>query len=62
MGAVGVVELAPAAVGSLCQRFADLGAWIRPMGRVVYLTPAFVTTDDELARLAGAVRAVLGPI
>jgi adenosylmethionine-8-amino-7-oxononanoate aminotransferase len=26
--------------GPLCTRFAQLGAWIRPMGRVVYLTPA----------------------
>ena len=59
-GAVGVVELdhvvdAP----GLCARFVAQGTWIRPMGRVVYLTPAFVATDEELARLTTAVRTVL---
>jgi adenosylmethionine-8-amino-7-oxononanoate aminotransferase len=59
-GAIGVVELAqPADVGGLTRRFADLGVWIRPMGRVIYLTPPFIVTDAELATLAGAIRAVL---
>jgi adenosylmethionine-8-amino-7-oxononanoate aminotransferase len=56
-GAIGVVEFAaPVDVGALCRRFADLGAWIRPMGKVVYLTPPYVTTDAELALLTRAVR------
>jgi adenosylmethionine-8-amino-7-oxononanoate aminotransferase len=61
LGAIGVVEFeAPVAVSDLCARFAALGAWIRPMGRVVYLTPAFTTPDDDLALLTGAVRQVVG--
>ncbi|UTP38947.1 adenosylmethionine--8-amino-7-oxononanoate transaminase [Phenylobacterium sp. LH3H17] len=61
LGAIGVVEFAePVAVGALCTRFAELGCWIRPMGKVVYLTPPFVTTDAELARLTGAIREVVG--
>jgi adenosylmethionine-8-amino-7-oxononanoate aminotransferase len=61
LGAIGVVEFdAPVAVGELCQRFAALGCWIRPMGKVVYLTPPFVTSDAELARLTGAIRQVVG--
>jgi len=60
-GAIGVVEFAePVAVGGLCARFAELGCWIRPMGKVVYLTPPFVTTDEELARLTGAIATVVG--
>jgi adenosylmethionine-8-amino-7-oxononanoate aminotransferase len=60
MGAVGVVEFAePVAVADLCRQFAERGAWIRPMGKVVYLTPAFVTSDAELEVLTGAVRGVL---
>ena len=61
LGAIGVVEFdQPVAVGDLCARFAELGCWIRPMGKVVYLTPPFVTSDAELARLVAAVQAVVG--
>jgi len=61
LGAIGVVEFAaPVAVGDLCARFAELGVWIRPMGKVVYLTPAFTTPDEDLALLTSAVRAVVG--
>ncbi len=61
LGAIGVVEFdAPLAVGELCARFAELGAWIRPMGKVIYLTPAFTTSDEDLALLTSAVRKVAG--
>ncbi|HEX5377687.1 MAG TPA: adenosylmethionine--8-amino-7-oxononanoate transaminase [Phenylobacterium sp.] len=60
LGAIGVVEFAaPVAVGELCARFAQLGCWIRPMGKVVYLTPPFITSDEELARLTGAIRSAI---
>jgi adenosylmethionine-8-amino-7-oxononanoate aminotransferase len=59
-GAIGVVEFDRTVdVGGLCRAFAERGCWIRPMGKVVYLTPPFVTTDEELARLTGAVREVV---
>jgi adenosylmethionine-8-amino-7-oxononanoate aminotransferase len=59
-GAIGVVEFdAPVAVGALSRRFAELGVWIRPMGKVIYLTPPFVTTDAELDTLTAAIRAVV---
>jgi adenosylmethionine-8-amino-7-oxononanoate aminotransferase len=55
-GAIGVVEFAaPVAVGALCAAFAERGCWIRPMGKVIYLTPPFVTSDAELAQLTGAI-------
>jgi adenosylmethionine-8-amino-7-oxononanoate aminotransferase len=58
-GAIGAVEFAaPVAVGPLTQRFAELGVWIRPMGKVIYLTPAFVISDAELDMLTGAIRTV----
>lgn len=60
LGAIGVVEFEePVDAGGLCTRSAGEGCWIRPMGKVIYLTPAFVTSDDELARLTGAIRKVL---
>ncbi len=59
-GAIGVVELAAAVdAARLCARFVDEGVWIRPMGRVVYLTPAFVIEDAELEALTSAVQRVL---
>ncbi len=61
LGAIGVVEFAsPVAVGALCQAFAEKGAWIRPMGKVVYLTPAFTTPDTDLEILLSAIREVIG--
>jgi adenosylmethionine-8-amino-7-oxononanoate aminotransferase len=59
LGAIGVVEFESAVpVQAWCQRFAEAGAWIRPMGKVVYLTPAFVTSDTEVELLTHAVRTV----
>jgi len=61
LGAIGVVEFAdPVPVGELCARFAEAGVWIRPMGKVIYLTPAFVTPDADLALLTRAVRQIVG--
>ena len=60
-GAIGVVEFAePVEVGRLCARFAEEGVWIRPMGKVVYLTPPFTVTAAELGKLTAAVCKVLG--
>jgi adenosylmethionine-8-amino-7-oxononanoate aminotransferase len=56
LGAIGVVEMdTPVDVGVLSTRFADLGCWIRPMGRVVYLTPPLVIGDDDLSLLSRAI-------
>jgi adenosylmethionine-8-amino-7-oxononanoate aminotransferase len=61
LGAIGVVQFdQPVAVGALSEAFAAEGAWIRPMGKVVYLTPAFTTPDADLAILTAAIRKVVG--
>jgi adenosylmethionine-8-amino-7-oxononanoate aminotransferase len=61
MGAIGVVELdGPASARITSAAFAEQGVWIRPMGRVVYLTPSFVTSEPELDRLTAAIRKLLG--
>jgi adenosylmethionine-8-amino-7-oxononanoate aminotransferase len=61
LGAIGVVEFETRVESAaLNQRFADLGVWIRPMGKVVYLTPPFVVSDAELATLTNAICAVVG--
>lgn len=61
LGAIGVVEFdRPVAVSALCDAFTAEGAWIRPMGKVVYLTPAFTISDADLTVLTQAVRQGLG--
>ena len=61
LGAIGVVELErPAEMRSLQRRFVELGVWIRPFGRLVYLMPPYIVSDAELEHLCSAVRTVLG--
>jgi adenosylmethionine---8-amino-7-oxononanoate aminotransferase len=60
-GAIGVVELDRIdSCDRLTARFAEEGVFIRPFGNIVYLTPAFTIGQDELAKLTGAIRKVLG--
>ncbi|WP_034993564.1 adenosylmethionine--8-amino-7-oxononanoate transaminase [Beijerinckia mobilis] len=59
-GAIGVVELERIAdLKGLKQALLAEGVWIRPFGRIVYLTPALTITEDELAILTRAIVTVL---
>jgi adenosylmethionine---8-amino-7-oxononanoate aminotransferase len=59
-GAVGVVELDRIDdLDRLKRRFVEAGVWLRPFGRIVYLTPAFTIDEDDLGRLTDAVVQVL---
>ncbi len=59
-GAIGVVELARAPdTRDLTRRFVAEGVWLRPFGRIVYVTPAFTIAADELAQLIRAILRVL---
>lgn len=59
-GAIGAVELdGPVDLDALRRRFPELGVWLRPFGRVIYLMPPFVIGADDLATLTAAVRRVL---
>lgn len=60
MGAIGVVELERIEhVDDLRARFIEEGVFVRPMGKVVYLTPAFTIAPDELKSLTDAVVRVM---
>ena len=59
-GAVGAVELvANPRPERLKRRFVDAGVWLRPIGNVVYTTPAYVIDEADLARITGAIVEVL---
>lgn len=55
-GAIGVVELDRIDdLNAMRARFIDESVFVRPIGNVVYLTPAFTIADDELKILTDAV-------
>lgn len=55
-GAIGVVELERIdRLDALRQRFIDEGVFVRPFGRIIYLTPAFTIDRQDLATLTAAV-------
>jgi adenosylmethionine-8-amino-7-oxononanoate aminotransferase len=55
-GAIAAVELDQIGdLDGLRVRFAQEGVFIRPFGSIVYLTPAFTITPEELATLIGAI-------
>ena len=59
-GAVGVVEMERIDdLGALRARFVEEGVFIRPFGRIIYLTPPFTIAADELSRLTGAIAKVV---
>ncbi|MBS2211907.1 adenosylmethionine--8-amino-7-oxononanoate transaminase [Carboxylicivirga mesophila] len=60
LGAIGVVELEqPVDMAIVQKRFVELGVWVRPFGRNVYLMPPFIIRDDELNKLCAAVYQVV---
>jgi adenosylmethionine-8-amino-7-oxononanoate aminotransferase len=56
-GAVAAAELKePFPIEAARKWFLDQGTFIRPLGRTVYLTPAYTIADDELSALTSALR------
>jgi adenosylmethionine---8-amino-7-oxononanoate aminotransferase len=40
----------------------EQGAFVRPFGNVIYLTPAFTIAPDDLEALTGAVVRIVGAL
>ncbi len=62
-GAIGVLEFERLDdLDAIKARFVEAGVFVRPFGRIVYLTPALTIPSDELQTLLAAVREVCGSI
>ena len=60
LGAVAVIELYEAVDMPLFQSLLiDNGIWVRPFGKLVYIMPPYVITDDELTTLCQALLKVV---
>lgn len=60
LGAIGVVELENIADPDVLRRaFVNQGTWIRPFRNIVYLTPAFTISEEDLSLLTASIVTVL---
>ncbi|MBI1274352.1 adenosylmethionine--8-amino-7-oxononanoate transaminase [bacterium] len=60
-GAIGVVELDACAVDAWDMRIraAEMGAWLRPFGHIIYLMPPFTMPESDIAFLADVIGKLL---
>jgi len=60
LGGIGVVETnEPVNMAAIQKRFVELGVWIRPFGKLIYIMPPFISKEEDLALLVKAITAVL---
>ncbi len=63
LGAIGVVELKkPVDMKSITARFVDAGVWVRPFGKLVYLMPPYVISDEDLNLLCSVISEIVGDL
>ena len=59
LGAIGVVELNQEVdMVSVQRKFVELGVWIRPFGKLIYIMPPYIATAEQLSKLTDAIYSV----
>ncbi len=60
LGAIGVIELKePVELSQIQPKFVEQGVWVRPFGKLVYLMPPFIISDNDLDYLTEVLYNVL---
>lgn len=56
LGAIGVVELhQPVNLAQVQKQFVDFGVWVRPFGKLIYVMPPYISTEQQLKCLCDAI-------
>jgi adenosylmethionine-8-amino-7-oxononanoate aminotransferase len=63
LGAIGVIELKePVDLAVIQPKFIERGIWLRPFGKLVYVMPAYVMSNEDLAILTAGMFDVLAEL
>ena len=60
LGSIGAIECKQSVnVANIQKRFVELGVWIRPFGKLIYIIPPLIIDEKQLMSLANAIATVL---